>query len=102
MSYNASEKTSVDKKKTEVGRQRKNDEDVVQQLLSTSNGRSWMWRLLERCHIFDICADMDNPNSTYFQLGERNIGNILLSNVMRAAPDLYMIMAKEAKENEDV
>jgi hypothetical protein len=58
--------------------------------------RAFVWRLLERCHVYEISADVTNPYQTYFREGERNVGISLLGDVMRLCPALYRTMADEA------
>ena len=65
--------------------------------------RAFMWKLLERTHVYEASADVTNPNQTYFREGERNIGLGLMADVLRLAGDKYPLMAAEAaKRKEDL
>ena len=97
--FDASDPDQVNKRKSEVGRRQKADDDVIIALLGNGDGRSWMWRLLERCHVLSQPFDPESDRITAFRLGEMNICQMLLADVLRAAPDSYLLMAKESKEN---
>ena len=65
-------------------------------LLSTPEGREWVWSQLSRCNIFATSLDA-NPYQTYANEGARNIGLALLAEVMRADPAAFALMQQEAK-----
>lgn len=73
---------------------RQQDELIAANIMSTPHGRAWYWRKLEAAHIF--ATDFTGEAlSGAFRQGERNIGIQLHAELMRAAPDAYVLMIKE-------
>ena len=70
------------------------DEGVVRSVMSDPVGRGWMYRRLERCHIFKT-SHTGNALNTAFAEGERNIGLMFLDDIMRACPQQYTQMMEE-------
>lgn len=66
-------------------------------IMSTRQGREWMYDLLEKCHIGHTPFARD-PYVTAHQCGEQNIGIQLWSALQQACPDLYIMMMGEAHE----
>jgi hypothetical protein len=64
-------------------------------ILSSRQGRRFLWRYLERCGVFK--TSFDGTSRTYFNEGERNIGLKLLADVNEANIEAYVTMMKEAK-----
>ena len=71
------------------------DDAVVQSLMATPAGRAWMRAKLERCHIFSITFAGEKTHTSAFADGERNVGLILFSDIMRACPEMYIQMMKD-------
>ena len=88
----------VKKAKDAAGRRRQRDKLVVEALLQHQDGRSWLRRKLEECHIFATSFRQGEPDTTAFVEGERNIGLRLLIEI-QAFPDQYVLMIKEGKED---
>jgi len=68
--------------------------EVVTGIMSVAPGRKWMCDLLEHCHIFatsfsDVAARMA------FMEGQREVGLLLLTDIMSACPDEYITMMGE-------
>lgn len=72
----------------------------VRSILSTKQGRRFWWRYLAKCKIFQ--STFTGNNTTFFNEGERNVGLQLLADLNEAMPEAYMLMQKEAIENEVV
>ncbi len=66
-------------------------------ILSNRRGRRFIWRLLEQAGVFRTSFTSD-PHSTAFNEGQRNAGLRILDLINRAAPDVYAVMLKEAKD----
>lgn len=67
--------------------------------MGTPQGRAYFWGLLGSCHVFASSWSPD-PSATAFREGERNIGLAVLANIQAVAADQYVVMVKEAKEND--
>lgn len=64
-------------------------------LLATVDGRLYVWDQLESCHIFTMSYAPNSFDQTAFREGERNVGNRLLTDIMRWYPASYLQMTKE-------
>lgn len=69
-------------------------EEGLRQTMSSVQGRAWLYNLIE------ICGPGQNPFSTdalrmAFNCGELNIGNQIVADCNRIAPELYLAMMKE-------
>lgn len=72
---------------------------LVRQIMSSVEGRVWIWEILSRCHIYSTSFST-NALSMAFQEGERNIG--LMINAEVTAKPLYELYQQMVKENTDV
>ena len=57
--------------------------------------RAFVWRLLGRCHVYELSADPGNPHRTYLREGERNVGLGLVADILRLCPEHYETMSRE-------
>jgi hypothetical protein len=64
-------------------------------ILSTQQGRRFIWRLLGDCGVFRI--SMTGSSYTFFNEGKRSIGNALYADVLGADDEAYLKMRKEAQ-----
>ena len=74
--------------------QRKED---VNGIMSVEPGRKWMCELLEHCHIFSTSYS-DVTARMAFMEGQREVGILLLTDIMGACPDQYVLMMRERNE----
>jgi hypothetical protein len=93
-SYDASDVVQVNSRQRRAKRKAKQDDIVLQTLLSTPDGRAWMFGLLAESHIFQSSYTSE-PYSTAFKEGERNVGLKLLNHIMRACPEAFTQMLNE-------
>jgi hypothetical protein len=96
--FDASDEKQVQDRKSKLGRQAAADQQVVSNLVSTEPGRSWLYRFLESCHCFSLSFDPESDRISAFREGERNIGNRLLADLVKASPDTYVLMMKEKND----
>lgn len=94
-SYDASDPKAVNNARKRAGRKKASELEVVRVLMNTTQGRAWMFDILQMCHISSPTFVRGDPHATSFQEGERNIGNRLLHDINRAAPDMYAKMCSE-------
>lgn len=76
-------------------RDRITDELITKQLMSTPDGRRWVWRRLGEAALFIENEDLDPYHMAYAK-GTRNAGLRLLNDVSRFSPQEYIIMTQEA------
>ena len=74
-------------------------EATVRDIMSTPSGRHWLWDHLSACHVFHSSFTGDALTTAYAE-GERNMGLRLLSQIMQACPDNYILAQREANERE--
>lgn len=68
--------------------------DDVAWLLNDARGRRLMWSWLEYCGVFR--TSMTGNSQTFFNEGVRNVGLMLLGNVMSHKPEAFSQMQAEA------
>ena len=69
--------------------------DDLRVVLSTDNGRRFIWRLInEVCH-YDTLSAEHSGSMTYMREGERNVGRIVKADCYDAAFETYQLMEKE-------
>ena len=97
-SYDASDPVAENNLRRDARRIDRQDKDVLRKLMHTPEGRSWLYRKLETCHIYSSTFSAGQSDVTAFQLGEENIGKRLMLECQAASVDLYMKMIKERQE----
>lgn len=65
-------------------------------VMNDPRGRRFMWRVLERSGIYR--SSYTGNSETFFREGERNIGLMLLAEMMSICPESHIAMLQE-KEN---
>lgn len=71
--------------------------EFTRTVMSTTQGRQWINDILVRCHIFHNPMT-DSERWTTFALGEMNIGQQILADIMTYCPDQYVQMQREAND----
>ena len=69
-------------------------------VMSTAAGRRFVWRILRDAGIFRPSFVGGDALATAFNEGSRNHGLIMLGEIMSELPASYLLMQKEAVENE--
>lgn len=92
MQKNAADEQQISnaKQKEKLGRERELND--LKFLLSSEQGRRFVWRYLELCGVFK--SSFTGSSETFFLEGQRNIGLKLLADVMEADPESYIKMQK--------
>jgi hypothetical protein len=93
--YNADDAEQVERRRELAALRDQQKDDFLARVLDDPVGRAWVWDQLVACHIFANRFMPGQPDATAFCLGERNIGLALLAQVMRVAPEQYVLMAQE-------
>ncbi len=92
--FDASNEAQVKERELQAYRREKDNREVIATLLSSPQGRNWMWSVMSGCHVFETIAPGD-PAVTNYLLGERNIGLRLLQEVTVSSPDALIQMMRE-------
>lgn len=67
----------------------------VKLIMSSREGRRFMWRMLEMCGVYR--SSFTGNSETFFREGQRNIGLMLLADIHEHCPDGFTTMLKEQK-----
>lgn len=78
---------------------RETEKSDLRWLVSTKRGRRIVWRLLGQAGVFHPSFNT-NALTMAFNEGMRNYGNRTLTTLQDVAPDSFVTMMKEAKEND--
>lgn len=84
--------------------QRERDANDLRFVMSSKQGRRFVYRLLSGMGLYRLSFNADNSQLTAFNEGARNQGIALLTEIMETCPDRYTEMLteqKEAKERND-
>lgn len=73
-------------------------ETGLRQILSTAEGRAFLWYLLERCGVYQSSFSADALTMA-FNEGRRDIGNFILAAIHHVNPVAYLTMTQEAQED---
>lgn len=96
--YDTGEETQVKRKKTKAQLIRERETEALRSILSTFDGRAFLWRLLEECGIYT--SSFTGNSTTFFNEGKRHIGLWTLNEIMEVDPNAYMKMKVEAVERD--
>nr|WP_250209987.1 hypothetical protein [Morganella morganii] len=72
----------------------------LKSIMSTEEGRRFMWRLLSKSNVFHSSFSPD-PYVAAFKEGCRNFGLEMFDGLHRVCPELYALMADEAAKQQE-
>ncbi len=72
---------------------KRREQEELTAILKTRAGRDLLWRIMGYGGIFD--GIITDPLETFRQLGRRDIGMMVMADVMEAYPEAYTIMRAE-------
>ena len=98
--FDASDEVSVNNRKRRASRERSADEVWLRDTLRSRAGRDFFWRVLERCHVFEVSYVQGSFDATAFREGVRSEGNRMLSDIVRADPAAYILMMQEHQKKD--
>ena len=70
-------------------------DDGLKSLVSSYEGRRYIWWLLEVSRALGHNAFADTPEMTAFNCGQQNVGQQILNHLIEVAPDAYLTLLKE-------
>lgn len=97
--FDASDPLQVNNARKKAGRKKREDLDFIQGVMSLAQGRKWVYEFLKECDVYGNPIVQGDTHATYFNLGKRNIGQLLLQDVQQF-DDYYLKMLKEARERQ--
>lgn len=99
MPHDASNPRQVKDAKIRDQLRRENELADVKALMETPVGRRYIWRYIQ------VCRPMSDPftgnSETFRNCGLQTIGKMMFAEVLENCPELYMLMAREAKAREE-
>lgn len=98
--YDAADPNAFANAQKDQLRKDREDRDVVRRILMTKQGRAWLRRKLDRCHINNSPFVAGQADVTAYHLGAESIGREMMLEAMGASVDLYMTMIKESQEED--
>lgn len=101
MNYDASDPAQVKDQKGKAKRMRMREQDDLKAVLSTVEGKRFVWRVLEFCGIHSDSFDT-NALQMARKEGKRSIGLFLEVEIGQSCPEKFLEMQlMAAKEKED-
>ena len=94
---NAADRKAIRQKEKQSAIADASRQSVLHTVMSTIEGRTFIWDFLASCHIFTTTFTGDALTSAFAE-GERNVGQRLLSDIMVVCPDQYIQAMREANE----
>lgn len=76
--------------------------DVVQGLMSTMQGRQWLYSKLDMCRVFSTPFVPSDEHGTSFFSGVQAVGHNLLSDIITNSAENFSIMLQEAVARDSV
>lgn len=96
MAESSTNERQIKKKRAQQKRDRMTDQIVTMSLMSTVDGRRWVWLRLSEAGVFTGNDNLD-PQYMAWEKGVRNGGLRLLSDVTKFTPQFYITMTEEAR-----
>jgi hypothetical protein len=93
--YDAGEPKDVKERIKEAQRWDTKRDRVILGVMSTEDGRRWVREFLEHCMVGHNPYNPE-PVKMAFNCGGLNAGQVFMSQIMNASPELYMQMMAEA------
>lgn len=99
-SFDASDPLQVNLARKKAGRKKSDRLEVVRAIMGLVEGRKWVNEWLVQTYIHGNPVVAGDPFMTHFNIGQQNVGKMMLSDVIEAAPADYVKMLAEAKAAE--
>lgn len=97
MPDNAADRKDIRRREKEAKIATAQRAQVVHQIMSTVQGREWMWSKLAEARVFHQTFTGDALQSA-FNEGQRALGLSMLAEVMLSCPDQYIQAQRESNE----
>jgi len=98
MSENAVVKNAGDEGQVESGKKkerfnRKDELNDIKFILSTKQGRRFIWRILSHCRVFE--SIWHQSAMIHYNSGIQDTGHFVLAEIIESDKELYLLMQKE-------
>lgn len=97
---NVGDQKQVRKRKKKWQLKRETELEELKHILSTPGGRWLIWRILEKCGIYQTITNVSNPYDMAHRAGMRDLGIWVLNEILEADPNSYTNIRNEAQKRE--
>jgi hypothetical protein len=91
----------MDMKETKEFLRRETELNDLKKVMEIPEGRRFIWRILGDAGVFQPSFRAGSPDLTAFNEGARNNGLTLLTEIMNNVPGSFLIMQKEAIDEQE-
>lgn len=98
MTYNAGDRGAVERRAKDFKHEEKRRLNFLRNCMASGEGRDFFYSLLARCHCHHSPWVRGETDATAFNLGEQNIGLMILADLVKASPELYLKMLSEQND----
>jgi hypothetical protein len=95
--YNAADPASIRSAAKAARQADRTQEEILRGIMSVPSGRTWMLALIYSCGVFQTTFTGD-AQRTAFNEGKRSVGNELMSAILVACPDQFLLAMREQHE----
>jgi hypothetical protein len=101
------DRKQVKRRRTQLDKSLDERRATMKGILDVKEGRRLIWWILEQCGPMRLPLNMPaqglpvDVSATMFNIGKVSIGNLLIEEILAAAPDRYAQMLTESKEMTD-
>lgn len=95
--YDASDEETIAHATKESAKRERARLEFLEGVMSSPEGRSWIWNLMAVCGMHDNPVVPGDPYVTHENIGKQNTGKAIFADVIQF-PELYFLMAREARE----
>jgi hypothetical protein len=71
----------------------------IKVVLSTENGRRFIWKLLDHCNVFR--SIWESSSKIHYYAGMQDVGHFIMSEITAADQDSFITMMNEAKRRDE-
>lgn len=96
MTFNPHDPEQVELAEKRANAKASQAENDLKFLLSSKQGRRFLWKQLEFCRVFS--TSFTGNSQTFFNEGMRNVGLKLFNDILKAEPESFAVMQREANE----
>lgn len=96
--YNADDGKKVNAARKKASRERILEDEVIRVLMSSPEGRRWIWSIFQFADIWGNPHVPGMPDSTAFNVGMANLAKMIWMRIKQVVPESAMLMLKESEE----
>jgi hypothetical protein len=96
--FNAGDDRHVKRRERKAKFRQEQKERALGSIMASIEGRVWMFDLLSKCGCYRLSFVHGEPDTTAFNEGSRKVGNEIMDDIMRIAPEQYIRMITEQEQ----